>query len=601
MAGWIERFLETVRERRLDRLAAAYAVAAWLLVQAASIALPAFDAPAWALRWLIVAAVLGFALTLAAGWVLNKGRVGAPSSLKGSEAIFLAAIALVGVLTLGELAWHWSAIVPSGPSEDASAPAGSVAVLPFDNMSGDPQQRYFSEGISDELIGLLGRNPALRVAARTSSFFFEGKEQDIRGIAQKLNVRSILEGSVRQQGGRVRIEAALINAENGYQLWSQSYDRSLSDILAVQAEIAGAIAQALAPTLTGAPSKPRVPKPAQIDPDVYRDYLQAQFYFDQRLSEAQTPATQNALAQAVVLLRSVAARAPDFADGEAALAHALLWTQNDTELNGQIQQAVNHALGIDPGNPQALLVKIEYAEGIWDWNGVIDNAVLLKRSAAHTAVGAEGLGRAYFNFNLLGPSLASYQEGVRLDPFSAPAWESIANNLFAQGRYQDVIAASDKALQLHPGDPVTLEYRCVSLANLNRIGEAKEVLSQLLQPGTPPFMGVHCKFFVTLHSDGAKAAIAFVDDVLAHDRKTIGFVGDAGFMLSHAGAFDQAMDWYEKSFSRQAWVFGFYPGVTTPPAFFKNPRWIALTQRPDYQRWLTARARAIRVLADGKS
>jgi adenylate cyclase len=601
MMGWIEQLLETARERRLDRLAAAYAVAAWLLVQAASIALPAFDAPAWALRWLIVAAVLGFALTLAAGWVLNKGRVGAPSSLKGSEAIFLAAIALVAVLTLGELAWHWSSIRPTGPTEDASAPPGSVAVLPFDNMSGDAQQRYFSEGISDELIGLLGRNPALRVAARTSSFFFEGKEQDIRGIGQKLNVRSILEGSVREQGGRVRIEAALVNARDGYQLWSQSYDRSLSDILALQADIAQSIAQALAPTLTGAPSKPRAPKPAQIDPDVYRDYLQAQFYFDQRLTEGQTPASQNALAQAVTLLRAVAARAPDFADGQAALANALSWSENDTELDGQIQQALTRALAIDPENPQALQVKIGNAGSRWDWNDVIDNAVRLKRTAAHTAIGARGLGKAYFDFNLLGPSLASLQEGARRDPFSASAWEGIANNLFAQGRYQDAIAAIDQALQLHPGDPVTLEYKCVSLAVLNRIDEAKDILSQLSQPGTPAPLTFHCKFFITLHSDGAKAAVALVDDGLTRDGRNLGTIGDVGFMLSHAGAFDQAMDWYEKAFSPHNWTFGFYPGATTPPAFFQNRRWIALTRRPDYQRWLAARARAIQVLSDGRS
>ena len=296
MVRWTEALFEQARARRLDRIAAAYAVGGWLLVQAASIALPAFDAPAWALRWLIVASIVGFPLALIGGWTLNRDRGAAGAPLKGREAVFLGLIALVAVLSLGELALHWSGAAPVLPLQAGSdAPPRSVAVLPFDNLGGDPKDRYFSEGVSDELIGLLARNPALRVAARTSSFFFEGKEQDIRVIAQKLNVRSVLEGSVRQDGDRVRIEVSLVNATDGYQLWSQSYDRSLSDILAVQAEIAQSIATALAPQLTGESARPHIPKPAQIDPDVYRNYLQGQVYFDQRLTEGQTPTSRDAL------------------------------------------------------------------------------------------------------------------------------------------------------------------------------------------------------------------------------------------------------------------------------------------------------------------
>ncbi len=598
MGPWIETLFERARARRLDRIAATYAVGGWLLVQAASIALPAFDAPPWALRWLIVASVVGFPLALIAGWTLNRDRGDAATAapLKGREAVFLGLIALVAVLSLGELALHWSgaASVAEPLQAESGAPPRSVAVLPFDNLGGDPKDKYFSEGVSDELIGLLARNPALRVVARTSSFFFEGKEQDIRVIAQKLNVRSVLEGSVRQDGDRVRIEASLVNAADGYQLWSQSYDRSLSDILAVQSDIAQSIADALAPRLAGDNAQPHVPKPAQIDPDIYRDYLQAQVYFDQRLTEHQTPASRDAVERAVALFRKVAAAAPDFADGQAALALALPYIEHGNEYDAQIRQAIARALAIDPENPAALTAAMEFAQDNRDWGAVIRSATILRQTGQHTAIGAQGLADAYDGFNFPEAALAENREWTRLDPFSYPAWQGVARDNFELARFADAVSASDEALALHPGDPVMLEYKCVSLAYLKRIAEARAALASLSAPGIPAQLATHCSFFNLLNSEGAGPAIAFAEAVLRQDPRKIGEPGDLGFMLSHAGANDLAMDSYEKALQDGSFAFGFYPGRSTPPAFLQTPRWIALTQTPTFRAWSDARERARR-------
>ncbi len=591
MGTWIEKLLLVARERQLDRFAAAYAVGGWLVVQAASIALPAFDAPAWSLRWLIVATIVGFPLMLAVGWTLNKkgAAPGTRASLKSRDAIFLTLIGLVVVLSLGELAWHWSAAKPSVEITTSDAPDGSVAVLPFDNMSSDTRQKYFSEGISAELINLLARNPALHVTARTSAFFFEGKSLDIREIAQKLNVRSILEGSVSSDSGHVHIDAALVNAANGYQLWSQSYDRSLSDILAVQADIAASISKALVPALTGIHASPHVPKPVQIDPDVYREYLQAQFYFDQRANEGQTTASRTAVAAAVALFRKVAAEAPDFADGQAGLAHALLFQENDTELESQIQPALHRALVLDPQNPEALTVAINDTS---DWDTAIKYAAILKRAGARTAVGAEGLGDAYDTFYLLDKAADQYQQWATFDPFSGDAWRQLVNAYFADARYADTVSASDRALALHPNDPAVLEYRCVSLAYLKRIAEAKAALDLISQADITKALATHCHFFILLNSEGDKAAIAFVNNVLAHDPKDVGSIGDVGFMLSHTSAVDEAMDYYEKALRLNQFFFGFYPGKSAPQSFLNSPRWIGFTQEPKYRAWAAARERA---------
>jgi TolB-like protein len=535
---------------------------------------------------------------LASGWVLNKRGVttGTRGSLKSHEAIFLALIGLVATLSLGELAWHWSAMTSSDRStqiDAATAPVGSIAVLPFDNMSADQRQKYFSEGISAELINLLARNPALHVTARTSAFFFEGKSLDIREIAQKLNVRSILEGSVSSDAGHVHIDAALVNASDGYQLWSQSYDRSLSDILAVQSEIAGSIAKALAPTLTGTHPKPRLPKPIQIDPSVYRDYLQAQFYFDQRLGEGETATSKAAVATALTLFRKVAAAAPDFADAQAGLARALFSAEKTTELEPQIHQALQRALTIDPENPEALTAAIEDVD---DYDKIIKYAVTLKRAGMRTAAGAEGMSDAYFAFDLLEDARPVNLQWVKFDPFSFEAWHSLVSSDFALARYRDTVNDSDKALALHPDDPTTLQYRCVALAYLKRIAEAKAALKIISQPGIPRPLATHCEFFITLNNGGDKPAIAFVNSVLAHDPKDAGPTGDVGFMLSHTSAIDEAMDYYEKALRSNQFVFGFYPGKSAPQAFLDSPRWIAFTQEPKYRAWAAARERAKRQL-----
>jgi adenylate cyclase len=593
MGSWLESVFQAIRRRELDRIAAGYAVTAWLSVQAASIAFPAFDAPAWLLRWLIVALIIGFPATLISVWIVQKPEAERWrfAHFHGRNAVFVSVIALIAVLTLGELAWHWSSQLE--PAVTATAPAGSIAVLPFDNMSGDARQKYFSEGMSAELINLLARNPGLRVAARTSSFYFEGKALDIRTIAQKLNVRAVLEGSVSTDGSKIHIDAELVNAADGFQIWSQSYDRPLSDVLALQSDIANAIAQALSPALTG--SKPRTPRPTQIDPDVYRDYLQAQIYFDQRLTEGQTPESGAALSRAVALFRTVAARAPDFADGQAALANALLFVEDNTELNGEAEIALRRALSIDPDNPQALAAAVALATTTWDWNDMIANAEILLRTSPDTAVGAQGLALSYSVMDMRDQALVKYRQWAKLDPFSYPAWAKVAETYFAEARYAEAVAASDEALKIHPGDPVTSEYKCVSLATMGRIQEANVILTALSQPGIPPNLLAHCTFFVLLHSKGEAAAVAFVHKGLAapNGLRLLGGPGDVGFMLSHAPqAFDESVSWYEKSFHPGGWGFSFYPGQSPPSAYFANPRWIALTKRPEYVKWSAARARA---------
>ena len=247
----------------------------------------------------------------------DGASVSSARPLFSGRSFYIAAAAAFVILAFGAWLWWRSTSTPSQQAESAVTPSPqSVAVMPFVNMSGDPAKEYLGDGMAEEILNDLANTPGLRVAARTSSFSFKGKHADIREIAKALNVRAVLEGSVRQEGDRVRIVAQLIDATNGFHLWSARYDRKLDDILAVQDKIAGAIVSALSQKLVRR-------RPAlNVAPGAYQDYLQAQYFFRQRTVVGSQRADE--------LLKKVLQRQPDFAAAYAMRGHLLMLMSGGT-------------------------------------------------------------------------------------------------------------------------------------------------------------------------------------------------------------------------------------------------------------------------------
>ncbi|HEY3777332.1 MAG TPA: hypothetical protein VGL35_04690 [Rhizomicrobium sp.] len=277
----MQALFQAILARRLDRIAAAYAVAGWLLVQVASIVLPAFDAPAWTLRTFIVAVALGFPAALLMARLMTSPRSAAdaaPIAVSHREIALLALLGAVLLLSLGELLFVISR-APVAPRPMRNGPAdASIAVLAFDNMSDNRANEYFSDGISEELLNELAQVPGLRVVARTSSFSFKGKSTTIRAIGRALDVGAVLEGSVRREQNRVRITAELIDVRDDLHIWSASYDRQLSDILGLETEISHTIARALTGRLLPAKASVKAAHvPLRIDPEAYTAFLQGRF------------------------------------------------------------------------------------------------------------------------------------------------------------------------------------------------------------------------------------------------------------------------------------------------------------------------------------
>ncbi|HSM36656.1 MAG TPA: hypothetical protein VK837_09695 [Longimicrobiales bacterium] len=258
------RLFDELRRRNVIRVATAYAVVGWLVLQVADLAAASFAAPDWVMRMLIVALLLGLPVAAFLAWayeitpegVRTTAEVDSSPTLSGSSGARLNRL-IIGGLVVALAYFVWESRFAPRPGDAAAAAADdagvageesaapSIAVLPFTNMSSDPEQEYFSDGITEEILNALASVPDLRVAARMSAFQYKGQNPDLREVGRDLGVQHILEGSVRKQGDAVRITAQLIRADSGFHLWSDQYDRDLDDIFAVQEEIARAIADAL--------------------------------------------------------------------------------------------------------------------------------------------------------------------------------------------------------------------------------------------------------------------------------------------------------------------------------------------------------------------
>ena len=341
--------IDELKRRKVFKVAAAYLVVGWLLIQVASTVAPQLNLPDWAPRLVTFIILLGFPIALVLAWILDV----TPEGIKvdkapvGTKRMIIVA-AILAALAVG---WYWK--TRSAPvTGNAGVDARSIAVLPFVNMSEDKSNEYFSDGISEEILNVLARVADLRVAARTSSFSFRAQEKEVPLIGRELNVRMVLEGSVRKQGDRVRVTAQLIDASNGYHVWSQTYDRDLKDIFAIQDEIAGAIANELKLKLD-APHAGGAPIADTADLAAYQLYLKAMGLWTAR-------GEQNLL-QAEALFQAALNRDPNYAKAWAGLAltYAILpeWSSRPlAETRPAGRDAAEHALALDRDLPEPYTV-----------------------------------------------------------------------------------------------------------------------------------------------------------------------------------------------------------------------------------------------------
>lgn len=359
------RLLNELKRRNVLRVAAAYAVVAWLVIQVVVATFPLLGVSDWVTKMIVILAIAGFPITLVVSWIYEWTPQGVMTA-EAAEAAGYAKPAAFGrqidfvVIALLIIAVGWLFYDrQAGPEVSRN----SIAVLPFVNMSADPEQEYFSDGVAEEILNVLAQVSGLKVTARTSSFQFKGQSLDIPLIGQKLNVASVLEGSVRKSGDTVRITVQLISTADGFHLWSQTYDRRLDDIFAVQDEIAASIVEEMKVHLNLAPDSAVPAARIATATEGYELYLQGLYQLNTVFAPGQENTNIDAPAVALEFFRQATEIAPDFAPAWAGRARALNWLRLMGKVPGEeavlkITEYIARALELGPN-----LAEVQYAAG----------------------------------------------------------------------------------------------------------------------------------------------------------------------------------------------------------------------------------------------
>jgi adenylate cyclase len=425
-------FFSELKRRRVYSVAVTYAVVGWLLIQVVTQVFPPFEIPNWAERVVIVAILLGFPIALVLAWIFDITRHGIVRTSDAESA------------------------VRTQVTEPPSAMEKSIAVLPFNDLSPAKDHDYFSDGIAEELLGALAKVDGLRVAARRSSFWFKDKQAELGEIASKLNVGHVLEGSVRRDGNRVRVTAELIDASDGFTLWSETYEREMHGIFALQDEITHSIVDALKLNLDiSAP-------PAPHNTEAYDAYLQGLFYSDK--------STEDDLRKSLEFFQEAVAKDPRFSRAWTGIAKTWLWLADayvpPLEAYPKVRDAAVRALELDDEEAEAHVYLAETKRILdWDLDGAeaeFDRAVAIDPNSTPSNYFIAALHAARGNRD---KALAYLQRTSRIDP--ASLWVSnFACELYRYfGLYDEAIAAGERALQL---DPTFAHYGEPALAALYR-------------------------------------------------------------------------------------------------------------------------------------
>jgi len=510
---WIE-----LKRRNVVRVGVAYALVAWVALQVIEFALEVIAAPHWILQVIALLAAIGFPAVLVFAWVyemtpeglkreteVDRSRSIAPDTGRKLDRV------IIGILTLAVITLCVRLFLFPGDQaptiDDANGGVASIAVLPFEDFSENKDQEYFSKGIAEEILNLLAKTNSLRVAARTSSFAFTNQNTDIREIGNKLDVATVLEGSIRKAGPTIRITAQLIDVESGYHLWSETYDRDYTDIFKIQDEIAASIIGSLKVHLLGDEDQHIVSERA-ANVDAYSAFLIGR--------ERMALRTQDDIIAAREQFESALAIDPDFAPAHAYLAHAwLLLEQNRfggkeldrKEVDAAVGPHLARALELAPDLPEAIAIR-----------------------------GFQHLRRFRFT-----EAARDFDRAIELNPNYALAYSWRADTAYEQGRYLDMLADKERAYAL---DPMSLEISAdlaYEYRSFSRPDDADRVIKRMfdLHPQHALAYEAALTNFDAMGRE-AEAALLAEKAIAAHPDDE-NFKEWLAFLLLEIGLFDEAI------------------------------------------------------------
>ena len=546
-------FFEELKRRNVFKVTVIYVIVGWVLLQVADVLFSALNLPGWTVTLVAGLLIIGFPVALIFAWAFELTPEGVRREGTAVPAAEVEESAEREVVE--ESAAYASALAVS------VADAKSIAVLPFVNMSDDESNEYFSDGISEELLNLLAKIPKLRVAAQTSSFSLKGKEMQILEVGEILKVDHVLEGSVRKAGNQVRITVQLIKVDDGYHMWSETYDRTLDNIFAIQDEIAVAVVEQLKITLLG-----QIPTVKKTDPTAYALYLRAR--------QLARQSNAKAWEQSIVLYQQALAVAPGYASAWAGLADVYSRQTNKAlrsfdEGYALALDAAEKALEVDPENADA-----HASLGSIALSSNSDIAMSARHFEQALALGADNpdiLLKAAILARSLGRqdvAIALLEFVVARDPVNSISHYRLGSTYLWAGRLDAAIASIRIALSLSPGRIVA--QWAIGVALLLK-GEPKAALEAMQQESDKGWRtaGLVLAYHALGQVAESDAALVEIIESLEHEAAY-----NIAYLFAFRGESDRAFEWLDKAVQYND------PGLQDIPVqpLFSNvhsdPRWL---------------------------
>jgi TolB-like protein/Flp pilus assembly protein TadD len=519
------KFFSELKRRNVYKVAIAYAVTGWAIAEGISQVFPIFDVPNWALRLIVLLIVIGFPFALIIAWAFEITPEGIkpteiadampPTTRKKKRAwiyvVLIGAALSVGLFFLG----RYSA--PAKKAASAEVSDKSIAVLPFENLSGNPENAYFTEGIQEEILTRLAKIADLKVISRTSTQHFKSSPDNLPQIAQQLGVANILEGSVQKANDQVRVNVQLINAPSDAHLWAETYDRKLTDIFAVESEIARMIAETLRAKLSGSEQNAITTKPTE-NPEAHELYLKGRYFWNRRTAEN--------LKKAADYFQQAIDKDPKYPLAYAGLAdcHVLL--------------PAYPGLGNTPRDelPKALEAARKAVE--------LDDTL----AEAHTS-----LGRALASNLQLAAATSEFNRAIELNPNYATAHQWFGECLQSQGQLEEALAELKRAQEV---DPLSLVISSLYGFALDTVGKSNEAIAQLHKTIEidPNFGNTHGLLGIVLEHNGQlKGAIAEYEknNSLHEDAISLAQLAAAYFLVGRKEEAQQVWDKLKALSNRQ--------------------------------------------------
>lgn len=584
-------FFNELKRRNVLRVAAAYVVASWLLIQVAETIFPLFgfgDTPA---RLVVIILSIGFIPSLIFSWVFEITPEGLKkdADVDHEQSISHAtgkrldrAILVVLALALTYFAFDKFILDPAEDEQIAklahqegrtaalteSYGDRSIAVLPFVNMSSDAEQEYFSDGLSEELLNLLAKIPELRVTSRSSAFSYKGKDFKIADIGRELNVSNVLEGSVRKDGNMVRITAQLIRVDGDLHLWSETYDRSLDNIFAIQDEIASEVVAKLKVTLLG-----NAPDARKIDSQAYTLYLQGRHLRRQTVAHAYD--------KAEALLQQALEIDPDYSEAWVELASTYTNQANLGQLPYDeafllAREAINKAIAIDPGNAQAH-ANLGYIARSYD-NDLVAAAyqlqLALQLEPANTDI-IRSAASLIMSLGRLDEAIALSEFVVARDPVSPRSHSNLALYYTYAGRWDSAIASSRTALALSPG--YSAGHYQIGIALLFK-GEPQAALEAMQKEKSIwGMIGLPMVYHALGRKDESDAALATLIE-----KYEKGAPYNIAYIFAYRNEVDLAFEWLDKALEYKDTGLTDIINEKLFSNLHEDPRWLPFLERLGY-------------------